>query len=233
MITAVSASRAIATSARRILRLAGLLLLGLVLLGMSGWGVLALRYWDHASPTLRNALIVVWALASLALIVGFALRRWRWRSFAAFIALFAVLLAAWSTIKPSNDREWEPENAVLAYATIDGDRITLHNIRNFDYRTETDFTPLYYDRSFDLRQLSSVDLLASYWMGPAIAHVFLSFGFTDGTHVAISIEARRERGESYSSIKGFFRQYELFYAVGDERDVVRMRTNYRRDPPEQ
>ena len=138
MITAVSASRAIATSARRILRLTGLLLLGLVLVGMSGWGVLALRYWDHASPTLRNALIVVWALASLALIVGFALRRWRWRSFAAFMALFAVLLTAWSTIEPSNGREWEPENAVLAYATIDGDRITLHNIRNFNYRTDTD-----------------------------------------------------------------------------------------------
>ena len=232
MITAVSASRAIATSARRILRLTGLLLLGLVLVGMSGWGVLALRYWDHASPTLRNALIVVWALASLALIVGFALRRWRWRSFAAFIALFAVLLAAWSTIKPSNDREWEPENAVLAYATIDGDRITVHNIRNFDYRTDTDFTPAYYDRTFDLRQLDAVDLFAVYWMGPAIAHVFLSFGFTDGGHVAFSIETRREKGQSYSSIAGFFRQFTLYYAVGDERDIVRVRTNYRKDPLE-
>ena len=232
MITAVSASRAIATSARRILRLAGLLLLGLVLLGMSGWGVLALRYWDHASPTLRNALIVVWALASLALIVGFALRRWRWRSFAAFMALFAVLLTAWSTIEPSNGREWEPENAVLAYATIDGDRITLHNIRNFDYRTATDFTPAYYDRTFDLRQLDAVDLFAVYWMGPSIAHVFLSFGFTDAGHVAFSIETRREKGQSYSSIAGFFRQFTLYYAVGDERDIVRVRTNYRKDPLE-
>jgi hypothetical protein len=78
-----------------------------------------------------------------------------------------------------------------------------------------------------------VDLFAVYWMGPAIAHVFLSFGFTDGSHVAVSIEARKERGEGYSSVKGFFRQYELYYAVGDERDLVRLRTNYRRDPPEQ
>src|SRR6185312_7805305 len=100
------------------------------------------------------------------------------------------------------------------------------------YRTETDFTPRYYDRAFDLKQLDSVDMFAAYWMGPAIAHVFLSFGFTDGRHVAISIEARKERGEGYSSVQGFFRQYELYYAVGDERDIVRLRTNYRRDPPE-
>jgi len=121
---------------------------------------------------------------------------------------------------------------VLANADIDGDRITLHNIRNFNYRTDTDFTPMYYDRTFDLRQLDSVDMFTVYWMGPAIAHVFLSFGFTDGAHVAFSIETRREKGQVYSSIAGFFRQYTLYYAVGDERDIVRLRTNYRHDPPE-
>jgi hypothetical protein len=126
-----------------------------------------------------------------------------------------------------------PENAVPAYATFDGDRVTVHNIRNFDYRTETDFTPAYYDRSFDLTQLDAVDLYAVYWMGPAIAHIFVSFGFSDGAHLAVSIEARKERGEGYSSVQGFFRQYELYYVVGDERDLVRLRTNYRRDPPEQ
>jgi hypothetical protein len=232
MVTTASSTHPIANIARQALRVVGLLLLGLVMLGMSGWGVLALQYWDHANPALRNVLSAVWALASLALIAGFALRRWRWRSFAAFTALFAVLLGAWSTIKPSNDREWEPENAVLAYAAIDGDRITLHNIRNFDYRTDTDFTPAYYDRTFDLRQLDAVDLFAVYWMGPSIAHVFLSFGFTDGGHVAFSIETRREKGQSYSSIAGFFRQFTLYYAVGDERDIVRVRTNYRKDPLE-
>jgi hypothetical protein len=211
----------------------GLALLGLLMLGVSGWGVLALHYWDHANPTLRDALAAAWALASLALIVGFSLRRWRWRSLAAFTALFGLLLLAWSTIEPSNDRAWVPENAVLAYADIDGERITLHNIRNFNYRTATDFTPAYYDRTFDLRQLDSVDMFTVYWMGPAIAHVFLSFGFTDGTHVAFSIETRREKGQVYSSIAGFFRQYTLYYAVGDERDIVRLRTNYRHDPTEQ
>ncbi|HEY6823724.1 MAG TPA: DUF4105 domain-containing protein, partial [Steroidobacteraceae bacterium] len=171
-------------------------------------------------------------LACLVLVCGFVLRRWRWRAFAAFLVLFVLLLAAWNTIAPSNAGEWEPENAVLAYATIDGEHITLHNLRNFDYRTETDFTPSYYDRAFDLHQLEEVDLYSVYWMGPAIAHVFLSFGFRDGDHVAFSIETRREKGQSYSSVAGFFRQFPLYYAVGDERDIVRVRTNYRHNPPE-
>jgi hypothetical protein len=218
---------------RALVKATGVFLVALLMLAASTWGVLALHYWDHANPVLRNALAVAYALVSLALLSGFALRQWRWRSLGVFVLLFALLIACWRAIAPSNERDWEPENAVLAYASIAGDRITLHNIRNFDYRTETSFTPRYYDHSFDLRQLSSVDLFTVYWMGPAIAHVFLSFGFSDGSHVAISIEARKERGEGYSSIRGFFRQYELFYAVGDERDIVRLRTNYRHDPPEQ
>ena len=103
--------------------------------------------------------------------------------------------------KPSNERDWQPEVARLAYATIDGDLVTVHNIRNFDYRTETDFTPAYYVRTYDLNKLDSADLVAVYWMGPAIAHLFLSFGFGDD-HLAISIEARKEKGEGYSSAKG-------------------------------
>lgn len=218
---------------KRTARVTALVLLVLVLLGMSAWGVLALVYWDHAGPLVRNGLATAYAAAALLLVAAFTLRRPRWPALAAFMALFALLVACWSAIAPSNDRDWQPENAVLAYASIDGDRITLHNIRNFDYRSATDFTPAYYDRTFDLRQLDAVDLFASYWMGPTIAHLFLSFGFADGNHLAISIEARRERGQSHSSVQGFFRQYELYYAVGDERDIVRLRTNYRRDPPEQ
>ena len=232
MDTEAASTRPAAGIVRRIARAAGIALLGLLMLGLSGWGVLALHYWDHANPKLRDALAAAWAFASLALIVGFSLRRWRWRSLAAFTALFGLLLLAWSAIQPSNDRAWVPENAVLAYADIDGERITLHNIRNFNYRTDTDFTPAYYDRTFDLRQLDSVDMFTVYWAGPAIAHVFLSFGFTDGSHVAFSIETRREKGQAYSSIAGFFRQYTLYYVVGDERDIVRVRTNYRHDPTE-
>jgi Domain of unknown function (DUF4105) len=220
------------TFLRRAGHAASLVVLELLMLLATGWGVLALRYWDHAGPWVRNGLAIAYGVGSLGLMIRFAVRRPRWRALAAFVALFGLVLASWRALAPSNARDWQPENSVLAYATIDGNRITLHNIRNFDYRTETDFTPAYYDHVFDLRQLSSVDLFAVYWMGPAIAHVFLSFGFNDHSHVAISIEARKERGEGYSSVQGFFRQYELYYAVGDERDIVRLRTNYRNHPPE-
>jgi hypothetical protein len=115
----------------------------------------------------------------------------------------------------------------MPHAEINGDIVHLHNIRNFDYRSETDFTPAYYDRTLDLRRLQTFDLILSYWAGPAIAHAFLSFGFDDGQQVAISIETRKEKGEQYSAIEGFFRQYELIYVVADERDLIRLRTNYR------
>jgi len=213
-------------------RLAGLLFLGLLVLGSAGWGVLALWYFDHKPFASRASLAAAFGVISLLALAGLALPQWRWYALAAYAVVLAVLLWRWFAIAPSNDRDWKPENARLAYAVVAGDEVTLHNIRNFEYLTETDFTPAYYDRTLDLRKLDSVDLIASYWMGPAIAHVLLSFGFADKDYVAISIEARNELGEGYSSLKGFFRQYELLYVVADERDLIRVRTNYRRDPPE-
>jgi len=203
----------------------------LVVLAITGWGALALAIVGPGGDKGRLVLAAAYGLAGVAAVVALLLgRRMRFA-----LPVFAVALVAigvwWSSIKPSNERDWQPEVARLAYATIDGDLVTVHNIRNFDYRTETDFTPAYYDRTYDLKKLDSGDLIAVYWMGPAIAHLFLSFGFGDD-HLAISIEARKEKGEGYSSAKGFFRQYELYYVVADERDVVRVRTNYRKDPPE-
>jgi hypothetical protein len=131
------------------------------------------------------------------------------------------------SIEPSNERDWQTEVAVLPYVTRDGDLVTLHNVRDFDYRTEQDFVARYDDRTFDLRALDAVDLIAVYWAGDAIAHIMVSFGFA-GDHVAISIETRKEKGEAYSSLAGFFKRYELIYVVGDERDLVGVRTNYRR-----
>ncbi|HXJ09570.1 MAG TPA: DUF4105 domain-containing protein [Burkholderiales bacterium] len=208
-------------------------LAALLVLGSAAWGVAALWYFDHASLAVRATLAAAFALASLFCLAGSFVDRWRRRALTGYAALFAIVLWRWEAIEPSNDRDWQPETARLAYATIAGDRITLHNIRNFAYRSETDFTPAYYDKTFDLGELDSVDVVASYWMGPAIAHVFLTFGFGGKDHLAISIEARKERDEGYSTVGGFFRQYELYYVVADERDVIRLRTNYRRDPPEQ
>jgi hypothetical protein len=150
----------------------------------------------------------------------------------AIAVLLAAVLAWWSTVKPSNERDWQADVSVLPYATFRGNIATVHNIRNFDYRSETDYTAAWYDRDFDPDKLVGADLVAVYWMGPVIAHTFVSFEFAGGEHLAVSIETRKERGESYSTLKGFFRQYELIYVFADERDVIRLRTNYRRDPPE-
>lgn len=171
-------------------------------------------------------------MASLGALIALGCRRWRWRALVAYVALFAGLLLWWSALEPSNDRDWQADVAVLPHATVGGDFVTLHNIRNFAYRSETDYTPAHYGKRFDLSKLEGVDLVAVYWMGTAIAHIFVSFAFAGGDQLAVSIETRKERGESYSTLKGFFRQYQLYYVVADERDVVRLRTNYRRDPPE-
>src|SRR5215831_8382545 len=207
-------------------------LLSIAIVAMTGWGALAIYYSNLPGDGLRTILAALFALFGVCLLVWYLFSARRRRPLFVFAAGFLLLIAWWSTIPPRQDRDWAPEYARLPYATINGDLVTIHNIRNFDYRTETDFTPRYYDKTFDLRQLDSVDVIASYWMGDAIAHTIVSFGFSDKDFLAISIETRRERHESYSSIAGFFKQYELFYVVADERDLIRLRTNYRKDPPE-
>ena len=117
----------------------------------------------------------------------------------------------------------------LPFATIDGNRITIHNIRNCEYRSETDYDVRHYDRTYDLDRLRTADLFLIYWGSPMIAHTMISFGFDGGDYLCVSIETRKEKGEDYSAIRGFFRQYELTYVVADERDVVRLRTNYRHE----
>jgi hypothetical protein len=216
----------------RILRGSGFAALALLIAGTGAWGALLLEYAGPRDDLARKTLVVGFAVAAAATLVALFLRRWRWRAIGAYGVLCVGLALLWSSIEPTNDRDWQTDLAVLAYATVDGDKVTVHNVRNFDYRSETDYTPAYYDKTFDLRELRSVDIVTSYWAGPAIAHVFVSFGFPGDDYLAVSIEVRKPKGEAYSTLKGFFRQYELIYVVGDERDLIRLRTNYRRDPPE-
>lgn len=210
----------------------GKLLLALILGGLTAWGAAALLV---AGP--QNSLSVTLAACLAALGLLAITRLWRSRGRLVVAALLLLSAGAWllwwQSLEPSNDRQWQRDVAVLPSATVEGTRVTLHNMRNFQYRSEYDYSPAYYDRQVDLDQLVGVDLIATYWMGPSIAHVFLSFAFADGQHVAISIETRKEEGESYSTINGFFRQYELYYVVADERDVIGLRTNHRHNPPEQ
>jgi len=217
---------------KRLVAIPGWILLAVLMIATAGWGALALYYSGPQTPVLQVGLAGGFSLAALLAIAALASRRWRWQALAAYLVLFAALVTWWLGIEPSNDRDWQPDVAKLAYATIEGDKVTVHNIRNFAYRSETDYTPAWYDKTYDLSMLEGVDLVAVYWMGPAIAHTLVSFAFAGGDHLAISIETRKEKGEDYSTIKGFFRQYELYYVVADERDVIRLRTNYRHDPPE-
>jgi hypothetical protein len=215
-----------------ILRLAGLVLLGLLVVATGIWSILAIVFAGPTNDVLRTWLAACCAVALAIALIALFRPGWRFYGLATYGVVLAATLLWFFNIEPSNSRDWQTDVGTLASATIDGDVVTVHNIRNFDYRSESDYTPRYYDKSFDLRELSGVDVIAVYWMGPAIAHVFLSFSFGDDDHLAISIETRKEKGEAYSTLKGFFRRYELYYVVADERDVIRLRTNYRRDPVE-
>ncbi|HEY7118454.1 MAG TPA: DUF4105 domain-containing protein [Tepidisphaeraceae bacterium] len=206
-------------------RCVGIGLLALLLSGMAAWATLAVYYADtrpDAGPRRIAAALV--ALACAALLVFVRPRR---LGLACFVLLFGAVLAWFFLRQPSNDRDWEVEVSRAPQATLDGDRLVVRNVRNFDYRSETDFTPHWDDRSYDLATLRSADFMLVYWGSKAIAHAMVSFGFADGRYLAISIETRKEKGESYSTVQGFFRQFELIYVFADERDVVRLRTNYR------
>lgn len=208
------------------------ILLALTLLCLTAWGAAALLI---AGPqgSLGQALAAGMALPSLFAVTRLWRRPGRALATGLLLAVGAAWLLWWQSLAPSNERQWQRDVAVLPSATVEGNRITLHNVRNFQYRSEYDYSPAYYDKQVKLDELVGVDLIATYWMGPSIAHIFLSFAFADGQHVAVSIETRKEVGESYSTINGFFRQYELYYVVADERDVIGLRTNHRDNPPEQ
>jgi hypothetical protein len=192
----------------------------------AAWATLAVHYSGLSGRSPRTIL----ALLVAAMFFGILfLRKPRFARPTAFFALFAIVLAWFFSIRPSNDRLWLTDVAVLPYARIDGDRITIHNIRNFDYASEDQYTPRYYDKTFDLSKLQRVDYILSYWSGRAIAHSMASFQFDGDQYLVISIETRKEKGESYSAVEGFFRQYELTYVIADERDVLRLRTNFRKE----
>lgn len=150
------------------------------------------------------------------------------------LAVVAALLAAWLLfallVRPSNERDWNLDQAQLATAEIVGDNVTIHNVRNAVYRSTTDFDVRWETRRHDLARLDSVWFIVepfADWRGPA--HTFLSFGFDDGEYVAISVEIRKERGEAFSPVLGLLRQYEIAYVIGDERDLIGLRANHRKD----
>ena len=164
-------------------------------------------------------------LAVVVLVVD--LSRFRAWTRIAFLLAIAAIGIWWSGIAPSNHRDWQPDVARTVTGTVEGARATLHNVRNFDWKSDTDMAQRWEDRHYDLDQLSSVDLFLSEWGDPGIAHTLISFGFSDGAYVVFSIEIRKETGEAYDPLAGFFKQYEIAYIAADERDIVRVRTDVR------
>ena len=191
---------------------------------MTAWWTLALVFAGPDPAWLGTALASVYALGTLAILLW--LRPFAWALAACGLA-FVALLIWWSTIRPSNEGDWQADVARLARVEVRGEQLIVHNVRNFDYRTESDFTPRYVDRTYDLSALRGVDVFMSYWGSPAIAHTIMSWQFDNAPPLAISIETRKRKGQEYSAVKGFFKQYEIIYVVADERDVVGLRTNHR------
>jgi hypothetical protein len=205
---------------RLVLRIAVSLILALAVL----WAAAALWIDGPESRALAGAL--AGGLLLVALTASVLVRPWRRAAFAVSL-VFAIVLGWWVTLAPSNDRDWQPDVARLPTATLDGSLLTIRNVRNFEYRSETDFTERWETRTYDLDTLAGFDMFVSFWGPTLYGHTIASWEFADGSHLAVSIETRKEMGEEYSALRGFFRQYELYYVVGDERDLIGARTNHR------
>ena len=201
--------------------------LATLIVGMAAiWGALALWYQVPGGHALQTLGVTLWPLLSSAMLVAL----WQGRTalgLLGFAAAFTVLLFWWQLLRPSNDHIWAADVAQMVTGTLDGNRVTLHNVRNFDWRSDSDYTQRWETRHFGLDRLNSVDMIMSYWSGPAIAHMLVSFGFDDADYVVFSVEIRPEQGESFSEIGGFFNEFELSIVAADERDVIRVRTNVR------
>jgi len=187
------------------------------------WATLAIYYSNLPWPGLRLGLAIVFAAFAIWAI-WFAPQR---RMSVVLIVLYLGVVAWWISIAPSHDRQWRPEVAVMPRAFLDGDRVRLTGVRNFEYRTRNDFTVRYEEREISLSHLTGIDFYVSYWSEGLVAHTFLSFIFDNAPPLSISIETRPEVGEGFAPVASLFKQFELIYVVGDERDLVGVRANYR------
>jgi len=210
---------------RTFFRACGQLFVCIGLLVVVLWAVAAL-YFDVRISWLRIPCIAVYLLvlvAALVLCKGF------WRRVAGCVVCSILVMLWWLSLAPSNNENWQADVSRTAYADVNGNFVTIHNLRNCDYRAEFDYTCQWETKQVNLDDIRGLDLFVDYWGSPWIAHTILSFDFGNGNYVPFSIEARKQVGQSYSAIRGFFRQFTLITIVSTERDVVRLRTNYRKD----
>ena len=189
------------------------------------WATLAIYYSNLPWTGLRLALAIAFAAFAVWAVWVSPQRRMSM----ALVVLYLGVVAWWISISPSHDRQWRPEVAVMPRAFIDGDRVRLTGVRNFEYRTRNDFTVHYEEREVSLSHLTALDFYVSYWSEGLVGHTFLSFIFDNSPPLSISIETRPEVGEGFAPIASLFKQFELIYVVGDERDLVGVRANHRNE----
>ncbi|MEN8139846.1 MAG: DUF4105 domain-containing protein [Thermodesulfobacteriota bacterium] len=198
----------------------------LIVLPAWSWGTIAILFASPGPKWLQLCLAVVFAALLPAIFLS---SRSFYRAVPLSLIPLVLLLLWWQTLQPSGDKEWAADVARVAHGEISGSRLTMHNVRNFRYTSEDDFNEVWEVREYDLEKLQGLDLFLSYWASEHIAHVIMSWDFGHDEHLAISIETRKDVSQEYSALKGFFKQFELAYVAGDERDLIRLRTNFRRE----
>lgn len=201
----------------------------LIMLLSSIWAVLALWYQAPGGVPGRMLCCALWLLGLAGCMYWLWAGQGGWQATLGYLMMFALLMLWWSGIRPSHERNWADDLVYISTGELEGNRVRLHHVRNFDWRSPEDYDIRWESREYDLRRLRSVDMITSYWGLENIAHVLVSFGFDGGEHLAFSVEIRREQDESFSEIGGFFKQFELAIIASDERDVVRVRSNVRNE----
>jgi hypothetical protein len=218
-----------------------ILVSALIIVPVSAWSALALWFRFPAPEELRALAAGLFVAFGLATIAALFLRR-SMTALIVFALVFGGVIVWWSTITPPLDGDWAPDVARQTTGAVNGDILTLSDVRDFDWRTDDDFTERWSKRSYDLSKLKTLDLFLAYWAGPQMAHVIMSFGFEGGDYLSWSVEVRREKNGEFSPIADAFKSHTLIYLATTERDSVRLRANVRGEdvrlyrlntPPEQ
>lgn len=198
----------------------------LIVAALTAWCSLALWYrlpLPDAGRAIAAGIFLVFGLVTVAALAS----RLRMKAILSFAVVVALVPFWWSSIKPEANAAWAPDVARQVTGRIDGNSLTLTDVRDFGWRSNSDFTERWTTRTYDVSKVKTVDLFMSYWAGPKIAHVIFSFGFEGGEQLAWSIEVRHKVGGAFSPLADLFKNDPLVILAADERDVVGVRSNVR------